>query len=115
MLDKTRPCAGHRNGRLRGPRRVLDKTRLALALDSAEPLRAELGAEAAALGRAAACVVHAGLDAANRMQAALLTPHALVTHHGAGPALPGVLAGTGATGARALRAWALRDQTAGVP
>ncbi|KAK9838338.1 hypothetical protein WJX81_005555 [Elliptochloris bilobata] len=61
--------------------RVLEKTRLALVLEKAE-LNADLGAEAAALGRAAASVVSAALDAAARMQAALLIPQALGMHHG---------------------------------
>ncbi len=65
--------------------RVLEKTRLAAVLDSAE-LNADLGAEAAALGRAAACVVAAALDAAARMQAALLAPATLgAAAHGARP------------------------------
>lgn len=62
-------------------RRVLQKTRLALSLEKAD-INADLGAEAAALGRAAASVVQAALDAAARMQAALLTPQALGGHHG---------------------------------
>ena len=61
---------------------MLEKTRLALALDKAE-LNTNLGAEAAALGRAAGCVVNAALVAAARMQAALLTPQALSMQQGA--------------------------------
>lgn len=60
---------------------MLQKTRLALSLEAAD-INADLGAEAAALGRAAASVVQAALDAAARMQAALLTPQALGVHHG---------------------------------